>query len=220
MSGEIDVMAEGGATPESEFPEGDPRRPPFELTERARAVGDAVDERRWHQRSGADWLAMRLQYGRGRSVADVAAMFAVSDSSIYPRIRNEKWLQPMSERDRRNMARRVWIGGLARFDECEKENRAALKASSEWRLIVCREPEPLWQSSDAAGHKIKVQDIHNDDGFFEADPKHEQREHISRRLDQLIAQLESEEGKTADNSEGAPALVADARGAEQSGAGE
>ncbi len=202
------------------FPEDDPRAPPYLPEERARARDEALSPRRWHLTVGADWLAVRLQIGRGRSFRATAKMFGISDSSIRRHAEDERWVWPMSERDLRVLARRVWLGGLARCGFDDTRYRAALRIASEWRPIVREAAPPLFEDVDRfAARAPAIHEIGNDEDGHQTDARREKREEIGRNLDALIARLEAEAGEALEGGpEGAAAV--EHGGGEQHDAGE
>ncbi len=131
------------------FAEGDPRLE-ISLADQARAAGWMRDPKRWHRSSGADWLAVRLRHGCGVEVKNLAPMFRVSERSIHDRKRAEKWVAPMSERDRRELAMGVWFAGRARAQGCDPEQVERLKQASEWRMALDASSY-AWRPNDENG---------------------------------------------------------------------
>lgn len=206
----------------SEFDEDDPRRGPFSLEEIAEAAIFAGGKGRWHVRQrNVDWLAVQLQYGRGRTAQSIAAMFGIGDSTISTRKREEKWISPMSERDRRNLARLVWIAGDARMAEGDAASRAALAKTSEWRMPQDR-PPVRYQAKDKGGAPmtLTIKDEIPDDVYYsDADPRRDERIDMRNRLDDLIARMERDiaQGKTAPDGDVVPELAEDEGRAAESG---
>lgn len=192
------------------LPDGDPRRGPFDRDERMLAVRDLAGKRRWHTRKGADWLAVRLQYGRGLAVRDVMKMFGIGDSSIYRRADQEGWVPRMSERDRQRLARRVWLCGEIVGTTSDAAAREALMAASEWRRVGEEAVEPLFTADDPLGeprimtvNAIRTpKDIPHDAYFSAADPHRDERRHVCDELDDIIADYERAEREVAEAGAG------------------
>jgi hypothetical protein len=175
------------------FPDGDPRAGPFDQkqVDEARHYLSAAD--RWSPRVTADLYAVRLQYGRGVGRRRAAAMFGVSDGMIA--VRKElpwprKWIDNMSDRDRCNLARHVWLGGLLRQIESGNDPDAvlaALHSASEWKSIN-EEEELIFVPQDERG-EIQTMTVHReiaDDAYYtDNDPYRDER--IA-----MLAKLESE----------------------------
>jgi hypothetical protein len=159
------------------------------------AVRDIATKTRWHARNGADWLAVRLQVGRGLKVRDVAKMFGIGDSRIYDHANREDWVPRMSERDRQRLARRVWLCGEIMGVTSDAVGREALMAASEWRRLGEEAVAPLFTPDDPMGepriptiHEIKTpKAIAHDDYFSAADPHGDERRHVCEQLDEIIA---------------------------------
>ena len=128
----------------------DPLAPPYLDEEVALARAQLGDARRWHRISGVDWLAVRLQFGRGRSFLEVSAMFGVSGQAMRDRAKHEGWANAMTERDRRKLARLVWIGGLERGAASEAE-LAELRAACAWSAVAREAQAPLFTMMDPLG---------------------------------------------------------------------
>jgi hypothetical protein len=83
----------------------------FTEEEHTQAALQIENRRRWHARNGADWLAIRLQCGRGRLVREVADEFGVPPSSIRDRMQSDRWMRTLSPADRQELSRQVMLGG-------------------------------------------------------------------------------------------------------------
>jgi hypothetical protein len=186
----------------------DPRDPPFTPEERDAAAEALLDKRRWHRRNRADWLAMRLLYGRGREAGEVAAAFGAGRATVQQRAKDGEWTHAMTEGDRRSMARVVWLAGVARLARGEAVDFGALRAASEWRVAPKVAEKPLWVSSAAeagsAANESAAMRI-SDEGFdddYGADPKREERETIRRKLDELLERLEADRQRADEDGAG------------------
>jgi hypothetical protein len=202
----------------------DPRDGPFTLEERAEAADALFDEARWfvkRDRTKIDVLALRLQVGRGRTYLSVCRQFKIMEKSLQQcRLTggDGDWPRALSELDRRHMARRIHLAGLARRAAGERVNAAALKAASDWRVAPPRNFKPIWTSLDddgpgAASDTLKetFHDNAEDDPYFhERQRVREQLEALIRRLDHDIAASESAEG--SDQGATAPGKGADGAG--------
>jgi hypothetical protein len=149
------------------------------------------DPVRWHRGSGLDWMAVRLQHGRGLSSSELSYMFNIPVSTIRGHAREHGWETPMAEEDRRELARHVWLAGLMRNDPADAVSRESLKAMSEWRE---RGPEPdyRWKPKHDRKQKVSVNRIEEDDrddGPADAG----EVESLQRALGELIARFESGE---------------------------
>jgi len=197
MAREGNKRADGWAR----FGGGDPRDPTLTPKERDEAAGALLDKRRWHLRNGADWLAVRLQYGRERKTLDVATAFGIGEATVDERARNEGWVRSMGEHDRRDLSRLVWLAGWARLARGETVDFGALRAASEWRVAPKAVEQPLWQPRAAKAENIRANmdmEISDDgygngaDGDYGIDPKREEREAIRQKLDELLERLEAD----------------------------
>lgn len=136
------------------FEPGDPRAGPFTPAEIEDALLYANEPGRWHKGNhSVDWFAVRLQYGRGMTMTETAALFDISERRIYRRRDRYKWSQRMTERDRRSLARLVWLAGVARLAPNDPDGRRILARASEWRLIE-RPDFPRWQPQDPEGEPL------------------------------------------------------------------
>lgn len=213
------VVRADGAIIFEEFEEGDPRRE-IPLEERAEAAAYLKAHKRWHhRRHGVDWFAVQLQFGRGLTGIELAKRFSIGDSTISTRQRDERWIRPMSERDRRRLSRFVWLGGLARGAGHDPESREALKASSEWRLPEEVAP-PKFTLLDPQGAPVTAtfnQEIPNDIYYSAADPKREDRFAMRRKLDDIIARVERDVAgrKALRDGEVVPEVAGGARGSDE-----
>jgi hypothetical protein len=183
------------------FGEDDPRRGPFDEAEarRARAYLDAPD--RWHAiKKDVDLYAVRLQFGRGVRKSHAARMFAICETVITkrqglkPRL---KWISCMSERDRRNLSREVWLGGLLRLSapgrEVDEAMLGSLKAASEWKRIE-DEPAMIWLAEDQDGEHAPMTvhtDIADDDLYTDRDPYRHERAAMWGRLEAELDAVEA-----------------------------
>jgi hypothetical protein len=213
------VARDDGAIMFEEFEQGDPRRE-ISLEAQAEAGAFMTAEKRWHyRRHGVDWFAVQLQFGRGFTGRDVAKRFGIGDSTISARQDDERWIRPMSERDRRRLSQYVWLAGIWRGAGDDPESREALKASSEWRLPEEVVP-PKFKLLDPKGAPVAAtfeQEIPNDIYYSPADPKREDRFAMRRKLDDLIAcaQRDIAGQETAGADEVAPEVAGDARRLDQ-----
>lgn len=188
-----------------EFEEGDPRRGPHTPEERAEAAAYMMAPNRWHRLApGVDWFAVWLQYGRGFNALQLARRFDIGDSTISNRKRDEHWVSPMSERDRRKLSMLVWLAGIARGAGESEASREALKASSEWRLPEQQAP-PRYRPYDPNGAPQTVTFINEfpDDAYYTAaDPKRDDRIAMRSKLDELIARMERDVARGITHPEG------------------
>lgn len=185
------VVRADGAMIFEEFEEGDPRRV-ISLEEQMESGAFMMAHKRWHARQhGVDWFAVQLQFGRGFTGRELAHRFGIGDSTISARQDEERWIRPMSERDRRRLSQFVWLAGLARGAGDDPESREALKASSEWRL-----PEevvaPKFRLLDPQGAPVAAtfnHEIPDDIYYSAADPSREDRFAMRRKLDDIAARM-------------------------------
>jgi hypothetical protein len=202
-----------------EFKEGDPRRGPHSPGERAEAATLVFAPNRWHRQTpGVDWFAVQLQFGRGFKAEQLGMMFGIGDSTIAGRKRKGNWIQPMSERDRRKLARLVWLGGIARGLGEEEKSRDALRAMSEWRLPEELTPRTFVPQDRDGTRTVTInQEIPNDIYYTAADPKRDERIAMRNRLDELIARMERDvaRGKTTPDGYVVPELAEDAGGTDE-----
>lgn len=177
-----------------EFEEGDPRRGPHSLSVQIEAEAWARTPGRWHQRRRhVDWFAIRLTVGRGYASPRAGRMFGVEDSNIRKRARDEKWVSPMAECDRRELSVWVWLAGWRRLDQGDADSRVALKKTSEWRLR--QEKQAVWREKNRQGEQLKftINDEIPDDAYFsDADSKREERRSLTDKLEAKLGELESE----------------------------
>jgi len=196
--------ARGTARSLMKFPEGDTRRAPFSVTEQAEAAEMLESEDRWHVRNAADMLAVRLQYGRGLSIAKTARMFGIGATFIGKRIHNEKWKPAMSERDRRELARLIWLGGLMRGARESEQSLSALRAASEWRMAAGATGR-RWQPKDGNGQpkSMTVHEEISDDAYYtDADPNREEREAMRAKLQAVLDEIEDEAREESEDEAG------------------
>jgi hypothetical protein len=210
------VVREDGTIVFAEFEEGDPRRE-IALEARAEAGAYVTAHKRWHHcKHGVDWFAVQLQFGRGLNGCELAQRFGIGDSTISTRKRDERWVRPMSERDRRRLSQFVWLGGLARGAGDDPDSREALKASSEWRLPD-EVAAPKFKLLDPQGAPVAAtfkQEIPDDIYYGPADPRREDRIEIRSKLHDLVARMERDiaEEEARENGEVAAAELAGVAG--------
>jgi hypothetical protein len=133
------------------FEPGDPRAGPFTPAQIEEARHYAGEPDRWHKLNrSVDWFAVRLQHGRGLTMSETADLFRIKERQIYRRRDRHSWSPLMAERDRRWLARLVWLAGEARFAPDDAEGRRMLARVSEWRLFKRPEP-PRWQPRHPEG---------------------------------------------------------------------
>jgi len=173
----------GGGKEIAEFEEGDPRRGPHTLEERAEAAALIEAAGRSHyRRPEIDWYAVRLQCGRGLKPLEAARMFNIGQSSVEGcRRRDGDWPAVMSERDRRRLSRLVWLAGIARGLGDNEASRAALKEMSEWRLPERKTP-PTFELQDRYGAAEATINT-------TADPARDEHLAVRSKLDELIARM-------------------------------
>ena len=208
------TQREDGSIVFEEFEEGDPRRV-IPLEQQMEAGAFVRAHKRWHaRRHGVDWFAVQLQFGRGFTGRDLAHRFGIGDSTISSRQDEEKWVRPMSERDRRRLSQFVWLAGIWRGAGDDPESREALKASSEWRLP--EEAVPLkFKLLDSKGAPVAAtfnQEIADDIYYSAADPKREDRFAMRRKLDDIAARMEQDVARRKALREGGlgPVVAGDA----------
>jgi hypothetical protein len=149
------------------FEPGDPRDSEAWSAEDAASAAAWVDAPgRWSLRSNADWMAVRLQYGRNLRVAELSRMFSISVGHIYARRDAEDWVRNLSEADRRELARIVWFAGVKRRRASTAKARKKLKASSEWERIAPPAAAGAWRPRDRHG---EPQDATFHDTAFQGD---------------------------------------------------
>jgi hypothetical protein len=205
-----------------EFPDGDPRRGPHSLEEMAEAAALIRAQGRWHYRMpDVDWYAVGLQYGRGLKPLELARMFGIGSSSVDEQRRKGKWPKIMSERDRRRLARLVWLAGIVRGAGDDEASRAALRKISEWRLVEREKPpgfelQDKYGAADAAA--FNPEEFPDDAYYTDADPRRDDRIAMRSKLDELIARMERDVAHGAAHREAALGgeVADDARGALES----
>lgn len=239
------MNAAGAATPFMK--EDDPRLERMTLEETVFARGLIAAPARWAP-SGADWLAVELQYGRGVSVAALALWFGVGTSRIYARSNGdnparERWLRNLAEADRRQLARLVWFAGDERGALDTSAGARRLKAASEWETLAPETPL-VWRASVPAGGPRGVtfdERGFGENGFRERqagdgrvgaderewfeggcygadDPHREERLVMRDRINALLAGLD-DDGAAAGGSDGASDLAGEPGGMAPAGAG-
>jgi hypothetical protein len=193
MEKTMEIETPAPALGADEFEEGDPRRGPFTPEEEAESARFMRDPLRWHRTTGADWLAVRLQHGRGFKQIELAHLFGIGDSTIGRRIRAENWRCPMAESDRRKLARHVWLAGLQRIDPDDPASRASLRATSDWRMRL-HEPDYRWKPEAEAKHTINVNRIEDDNRNAAGDGEENvDVDELQRQLDAMLAELDGDE---------------------------
>jgi hypothetical protein len=136
------------------FEPGDPRAGPFTPAEIKEARDYANEPGRWHKLThSVDWFAVQLQYGRGMTLSEVAALFGIGERPMYRRRDRDRWPARLTERDRRTLARLVWLAGEARLAASDADGRRMLARLSEWRLFE-RPQLPRWQPRDPEGEPL------------------------------------------------------------------
>jgi hypothetical protein len=221
---------EDGSIGFEEFEESDPRRGPHALSVLAEAAALARSPGRWHHRKRhVDWLAVRLAVGRGYASSAAGLMFGIDASHIRKRVRDERWVSPMTERDRRELSVMVWLAGWAHLTDGDAESRDALKRTSAWQARKVE--QAVWREKDPQGEPLQftINDETPDDAYFSAaDPARDERRSVVDKLETRLRELEAEweaeqereEEEEQDESaaEGAEAEDRAGEGADQAGA--
>jgi hypothetical protein len=219
VSEDISASAGNGLVPGDSA---DPRDGPFTREENDEAADALFNEARWfvkQDRTKVDVLALRLQVGRGRTYLSVCQQFKITEKSLQQcRLTggDGDWPRALSELDRRHMARRIHLAGLARRAAGERVNAAALMAASDWRVAPPRTLKPIWTSlgDDPSAPDTFQESFHDnaeDDPYFhERQRVREQLEALIRRLDHDIAASEPAEG--SDRGATAPGQGVDGAG--------
>ncbi|HEX5006824.1 MAG TPA: hypothetical protein VFV70_06905 [Hyphomonadaceae bacterium] len=185
------TLLEDGAILFEEFGQGDPRRGPHSLEQRAIAAAYLASRNRWHLLDrGVDWFAVRLQYGRGLNGVTLARIFDIGDSTISSRKRAEKWPRIMSERDRMRLSRLVWLGGVMRGAGDDLQSRGRLKASSDWDLPEPLEPLTFVQDDPAGLPQQATFNRKVSDDFFSCAVERADHTLMCDKLDELVARME------------------------------
>ncbi len=213
MDAQTDRDAPAGGDEQAEawgagFPEDDPRAEMPSPEQRAKAVKMMQAKGRWHYRNkSVDMLAARLQFGRGMPILRVARMFGISPTCIRDRIDDDKWLATMSEYDRRDLSRLVWLAGTLKGAREDEQRLAALRAASEWRVWQPEQPT-RWRPRDRHGEQRSMTpNTEISDDAYTADSGDEERDEMLSRLDAIIASYEAgpcaeEEGEAEADGEG------------------
>jgi hypothetical protein len=192
------------------LPDDDARRLPCELRfidEESNAIND---RRRW-TRNHSDLLALRLQFGRGVDTADVAAQFDMAKKSVLQRAREGRWSRALSEANRINLGRRVWIAGLVRLGRVLEEEPGAtipaatldkLREASAWQAVPPK--GPLWAPLDGSAHDPvahrEASEHEREKHALLNDPKNPDRtyrERVAANLERLAARLEKQQREKA-----------------------
>lgn len=198
------------------LPPEDVRRQPYPRAVIEEEMEAVWDRRRW-ARNGTDVLALRLQYGRGIDDVDVAARFDYSRKSLWQRARDGRWSREMSDANRIDLSRRVWLAGLARFGRLlvkfpeESVPSAALerlREASDWQVLP---PEKaMWVPLDNSAHELTRRPPVSQHELEKqslldnpANPDRTYRDQVAANLDRLLARLsrqqcEAERKKTDD----------------------
>jgi hypothetical protein len=173
---------------------------------------DALANRRRWTIHGVDVLALRLQYGRGMSTADVGALFGFAQKTVQQRVREGKWSHAMSEANRIDLARRVWLAGLAGLGRQCTESAdfkltaamlQALREASAWQTLPPEKAvwEPLDDSAHAAASHAPVsQHVLERQALLDnpANPDRTYRERVAANLQRLIERLERQQREEAE----------------------
>jgi hypothetical protein len=189
----------------------DVRRQPYPVKDVLDEMKAAETRRRWTN-LGVDVLAMRLQYGRGMGTADVGALFSLGQKMVQQRVRDGKWSSEMSDANRIDLARRVWLAGLARLAHRREQSSdfeitavalQALRAASTWQTLP---PEkPMWDPVDGSAHELSPRKQVSEHELEKqsllnnpANPDRTYRDRVAANLDRLIARLEREQREKAE----------------------
>jgi len=200
----------------------DPRDGPFTAEENAEASDAVFNESRWfvkRDRTKVDVLALRLQVGRGRTYLSVSRQFRITEKSLQTcRLAggDGEWPRALSEIDRRHMARRIHLAGLARRLAGQRVDDAELRAASDWRVAPPRNFKPIWTSLGDDGPGVPSdtsQDSFHDNA--EDDPYFHERQRVREQLEALLVRLEREAATAA-----AESGAGDGEGEPCAGAGE
>lgn len=235
-------MQAGGAIERIE--EDDPRLAVVGVEQRTFAAGMVEAPLRWAP-SGADWMAVELQYGRGVPVEALARWFGVSTARIYARARGdnparEPWRRHMAEADRRELAWLVWVAGDKLGMTKSSENTRKLKAMSEWRALPpasarawtpkhADEPrsvnfgqgelgDSFSEGRDGEGRVGDEREWFAGGCYGEADPRRDERIAIRDRINALLAGFDDAAAE-AGGGDGAADLAGEPGGVVAAGAG-
>jgi hypothetical protein len=229
VSDDISTPAGNGLAPGDRA---DPRDGPFSAQELAEASDALFDKHRWlvkQDKRKVDVLALRLQVGRGRTYKSVCEQFDILESSLLKRRirdrdadeRRHDWPTSLSELDRRHMARRIHLAGLARRG-VGRVDEAGLKAASDWRVAPLRKTKPIWTSlgDDGPGVPSETsQDNFHDNA--EDDPYFHERQRVREQLEALLRQMERDAASRDDAAAGTPVAPGEAtHGADGDAGGE
>jgi hypothetical protein len=194
----------------------DARRWPYPQSVIADEIEALTDRRRW-LRKGVDVLAVRLQYGRGTDIVEVGLQFGFSRQSLWQRARQGRWSRAMSEANRIDMARRVWLAGLARFGRIlqetpdavvSPETLQALREASAWQPLPPK--KPMWAPLDGSAHDEGGPSAPPNEHAQErqslldnpANPDRTYRDKVAANLERLIARLERQKREKAEGAAG------------------
>jgi hypothetical protein len=188
------------------LPPDDVRRQPYPAKDVLDEMEAAEKRKRWTS-TGVDVLAMRLQYGRGMGTADVGELFSLGQKMVQQRVRDGKWSSEMSDANRIDLARRVWLAGLARLAHRRQQSSdfeitaaalQSLRIASTWQALP---PEkPMWNPVDGSAHELsprkqvsqhelETQSLLNNP----ANPDRTYRDRVAANLERLIARLEKKQ---------------------------
>ncbi|MBI1360948.1 MAG: hypothetical protein GC155_11780 [Alphaproteobacteria bacterium] len=154
------------------------------------------DPRRRFRDTDIDVLAVRLQFGRGMRLSELAELFGVASSTISARSKREHWTKRMRESERRALSRMVILGACVRnFDGGAEPDPDFLARASAWDALPPRAPKtppPLWspQSPDDAS-EIQTRGADALDPLDDPDnPDRTHRDAVAARLRRLLARLD------------------------------
>jgi hypothetical protein len=193
------------------LPPDDVRRRPYPLDMFDEEMNALANRRRWTIH-GVDVLALRLQYGRGMSTADVGALFGFAQKTVQQRVREGKWSHAMSDANRMDLARRVWLAGLARLglqgmESADFKVSAAmlqtLRQASAWQTLPPEKAvwEPLDDSAHvSASHAPVSQHVLERQALLDnpANPDRTYRERVAANLQRLVERLERQQREEAE----------------------
>jgi hypothetical protein len=191
----------------------DVRRQPYPRKVLNDEMAAVWSRQRW-AKNGTDVLALRLQYGRGIDVADIAEQFDYSRKSLWQRVKDGKWSREMSNANRADLSRRVWLAGLARLGKLlEKFPGEAvspgalerLREASDWQTLP---PEKaMWVPVDNSAHELMrrppvSQHELEKRGLLDdpANPDRTYRDKVAANLERLIARLERQKREKAEQA--------------------
>ncbi|MEP7211251.1 MAG: hypothetical protein ABI740_10475 [Alphaproteobacteria bacterium] len=114
--------------------------------------GGPTPARRWI-RNHIDELEVRLQYGRGRDSLEICGQFGIGATALKVRAREGQWSRAVSELNRRDLSRRVWIAGmgqLLRLQDDAPESVETLFAAGAWQTLP--PAARVWTPLDSSAH--------------------------------------------------------------------